>query len=30
VHDYSPAEFRNNVIGLAKLGKVFKLPTARA
>ncbi len=26
VHDYSPAEFRNNVIGLAKLGKVFKLP----
>jgi nicotinamidase-related amidase len=27
VHDYSPAEFRNNVIGLAKLGKVFKLPT---
>jgi hypothetical protein len=24
VHDYSPAEFRNNVIGLAKLGKVFK------
>ncbi len=20
VHDYSPAEFRNNVIGLAKLG----------
>ena len=28
VHDYSPAEFRNNVIGLAKLGKVFKVPTA--
>ena len=27
VHDYSPAEFRNNVIALAKLGKVFKLPT---
>jgi nicotinamidase-related amidase len=27
VHDYSPAEFRNNVIGLAKLGEVFKLPT---
>jgi len=27
VHDYSPAEFRNNVIGLAKLGKVFNLPT---
>src|SRR5580693_10249915 len=26
VHDYSPAELRNNVIGLAKLGKVFKLP----
>jgi nicotinamidase-related amidase len=27
VHDYSPAELRNNVVGLAKLGKVFKLPT---
>jgi hypothetical protein len=27
VHDYSPAEFRNNVIGLAKLGKVYKLST---
>jgi nicotinamidase-related amidase len=27
VHDYSPAELCNNVIGLAKLGKVFKLPT---
>ena len=27
VHDYSPAEFHNNVLGLAKLGKVFKLPT---
>jgi nicotinamidase-related amidase len=27
VHDYSPAELRNNVIGLSKLGKVFKLPT---
>ena len=27
VHDYSPAEFRNNVMALAKLGKVFKLPT---
>ena len=26
VHDYSPAEFRNNVIALAKLGKAFKLP----
>ena len=26
VHDYSPAEFRNNVMALAKLGKVFKLP----
>jgi nicotinamidase-related amidase len=26
VHDYSPAEFRNNVIALAKLGRVFKLP----
>jgi len=26
VHDYSPAELRNNVIGLAKLGKVLKLP----
>lgn len=23
VHDYSPAEFPNNVLGLAKLGKVF-------
>ena len=28
VHDYSPAEFRNNVIGLAKLGKVFKIGRA--
>jgi nicotinamidase-related amidase len=27
VHDYSPAEFRNNVVGVAKLGKAFKLPT---
>lgn len=27
VHDYSPSEFRNNVIALAKLGKVFNLPT---
>ena len=27
VHDYSPAEFRNNVMALAKLGKVFNLPT---
>lgn len=27
VHDYSPAEFRNNVMALAKLGKVYKLPT---
>jgi hypothetical protein len=27
VHGYSPAEFRNNVIALAKLGKVFNLPT---
>lgn len=27
VHDYAPAEFRNNVIALAKLGKVYNLPT---
>jgi nicotinamidase-related amidase len=27
VHDHSPAEFRNNVLALAKLGKAFKLPT---
>jgi nicotinamidase-related amidase len=27
VHDYSPAEYRNNLLGLAKLGKAFKLPT---
>ena len=27
VHDYSPAESRNNVMALAKLGRVFKLPT---
>jgi hypothetical protein len=27
VHYYSPAEFRNNVMALAKLGKVFNLPT---
>jgi nicotinamidase-related amidase len=26
VHDYSPAEFRNNVTALAKLGRVFSLP----
>ena len=26
VHDYSPVEFRNNVIALAKLGKVSNLP----
>lgn len=25
--DYSPAEFRNNVIALAKVGKIFDLPT---
>jgi hypothetical protein len=24
VHDYSPAELRNNVIALAKLGRVFQ------
>jgi hypothetical protein len=24
VHDYSPAKFRNNAFGLAKLGKVCK------
>ena len=27
VHDYSLADFRNNVMALAKLGKVFNLPT---
>jgi nicotinamidase-related amidase len=27
VHDYPPAEFRNNAIALAKIGKVFNLPT---
>jgi hypothetical protein len=27
MHDYSPAEFRNNVMALAKLGKAFNLPT---
>ena len=27
VHDYAPVEFRNNVMALAKLGKVFTLPT---
>jgi nicotinamidase-related amidase len=27
VHDYSPAEVHNNVIGLAKVGKSFNLPT---
>lgn len=27
VHDYSPAEFRSNVLALAKIGKVFELPT---
>eukprot|EP01088_Endostelium_zonatum_P018507 TRINITY_DN596_c0_g1_i1.p1 TRINITY_DN596_c0_g1~~TRINITY_DN596_c0_g1_i1.p1 ORF type:complete len:246 (-),score=60.28 TRINITY_DN596_c0_g1_i1:4-708(-) len=27
VHDFTPAEFRNNVIALADIGKFFKLPT---
>ncbi|WP_065943420.1 isochorismatase family protein [Pseudomonas sp. 25 R 14] len=27
VRDYTPAEFRNNVVALAKVGKVFNLPT---
>lgn len=27
VHDYSPAEFRSNVLALAKLGLAFNLPT---
>lgn len=27
VHDYSPAEFRSNVLALAKLGNAFGLPT---
>lgn len=27
VHDYSPAEFRSNVLALAKLGLAFSLPT---
>ncbi|MBX7481710.1 isochorismatase family protein [Qipengyuania qiaonensis] len=26
VHDYSPAEFRSNVLALGKIGKVFDLP----
>jgi hypothetical protein len=26
VHDYSLAEFRNNVMALAKLGRAFNLP----
>lgn len=26
VHDYSPAEFRSNVMALGKIGKVFDLP----
>lgn len=26
VHDYTPAEFRSNVLALAKIGKVFGLP----
>lgn len=26
VHDYTPAEFRSNVLALAKLGRVFDLP----
>ncbi|MBC7818654.1 MAG: isochorismatase family protein, partial [Planctomycetaceae bacterium] len=26
-NDYSPAEFRNNVLALAKIGKAFGLPT---
>ncbi len=26
VHDYSPAEFRSNVLALAKLGRAFDLP----
>ena len=25
--DYSPAEYRNSVIALAKIGKIFDLPT---
>ncbi len=25
--DYSPAEFRNNIVALAKIGKIFDLPT---
>jgi nicotinamidase-related amidase len=27
VHDYTPAEFRSNVLALAKIGRVFDLPT---
>ena len=27
VHDYSPAEIKNNVLALADIGKLFKLPT---
>jgi nicotinamidase-related amidase len=27
VHDFPPAEFRSNVMALAKLGSIFKLPT---
>jgi nicotinamidase-related amidase len=27
VHDYSPEEFRNNVLALADIAKLFKLPT---
>jgi nicotinamidase-related amidase len=27
VHDYGPAEFKNNVLALADIGKLFKLPT---
>jgi hypothetical protein len=30
LHDYSPVEFRNNVIALAKLGRVFNLFTVLA
>jgi nicotinamidase-related amidase len=27
VHDYTPAEFRSNVLALAKIGRAFDLPT---
>ncbi len=27
VHDYSPAEFRSNVLALGKVGRAFNLPT---